>query len=252
LIENKNEDVEKKPCIKCGVLIVLDNRFCNTCGARQDGKIIEPAANRWMLLQQGALFYGIDIVACCLVKFADFFQNLSRFLFFDILMAITAIIFFADNWTENKKLLTWRNFSWQKLAAYGAIAIASQIVVHYSVTWLNIAIYNKDDVYYTYLNGNYAAVIFLISFTAVMPALFEELGYRGYLMQTLLKVTDQEQAIYISAFLFAIIHMSVISLFWLIPFALFLGITRMRENTLWYGIFIHFCFNLTACVFELR
>jgi len=83
-----------------------------------------------------------------------------------------------------------------------------------------------------------------------MPALFEELGYRGYLLQTLLKVADKEQAIYISAFLFAIIHMSFISLFWLIPFALFLGFVRTKENTLWYGVSIHFCFNLTACLFD--
>jgi len=84
-----------------------------------------------------------------------------------------------------------------------------------------------------------------------MPALFEELGYRGYMLQTLLKVAEPDQAIYISAFLFAIIHMSFISLFWLIPFALFLGFVRIKEGTLWYGILIHFCFNLTACMFEL-
>jgi membrane protease YdiL (CAAX protease family) len=246
------ENLETKPCTSCGTGILLDNKFCKHCGARQSGEAVIELDDNWRLLKSAALFYAIDITICCLVKFAGYFKSLSWFLFFDILMAIITVVFFADKWAENKKLLAWRSFSWQKLAAYAALAIAAQIVVHYSVTWLNIAIYSKDEEYYSYSSGNYLAFAFIVFFTAVMPAFFEELGYRGYLMQTLLKVTDSEQAIYISGFLFAILHMSFISLFWLIPFALFAGITRIRENTLWYGIFFHFFFNLSACVFELR
>ena len=66
-----------------------------------------------------------------------------------------------------------------------------------------------------------------------MPAIFEELGFRGFLLSNLLKITEVDQAVYVSAFLFAIIHLSFISLFWLIPFALFLGFTRIKEQTIW-------------------
>jgi membrane protease YdiL (CAAX protease family) len=244
-----SEISDKKPCIQCGTLIALNGRFCNNCGARQSGEI-SSSENKWGLLKQAGLFFAIDIIACVLAKFAGVFDTFSWALFFDLLMAVSAIVFFAINWAENKSLLIWRNFSWQKLAAYAAIAISAQCVVHYSVGWLNIVIYSRDEHYFQLLKGNLFAEFLVIFFTAVMPALFEELGYRGYLLQTLLKVADREQAVYISAFLFAIIHMSFISLFWLIPFALFLGFVRLKEETLWYGILIHFCFNLTACLFD--
>jgi membrane protease YdiL (CAAX protease family) len=245
------ETSDKKDCAKCGGAVALNSSYCNHCGARQYGANVNSSENNWRLLKQAALFFAIDIFICCLCKFADAFKTLSWFVLLDILMAISAVVFFAINWAENKTLLIWRNFSWQKVSAYATIAVAASFLVHYSVGWLNVVIYSKDESYYAFAKGNLFGEIFVIFFTAVMPALFEELGYRGYLLQTLLKVADPEQAVYISAFIFAIIHMSFISLFWLIPFALFLGFVRLKEGTLWYGILIHFCFNLTACMFEL-
>ena len=251
LLAGDIKTLEKSICNKCAGVVALNSSYCNHCGARQFGANVNSAENNWRLLKQAALFYAIDILICCFCKFVDAFETLSWFVLLDVLAAITTVIFFAINWTENKALMVWRNFSWQKVSAYAAIAVAASVLVHYSVGWLNVVIYSKDEHYFEYAKGNLLGVVFVIFFTAVMPALFEELGYRGYLLQALLKVAGPEQAVYISAFLFAIIHMSFISLFWLIPFALFLGFVRIKEGTLWYGILIHFCFNLTACMFEL-
>jgi membrane protease YdiL (CAAX protease family) len=90
----------------------------------------------------------------------------------------------------------------------------------------------------------------MILLVAILPALFEELAYRGIILHNLLKLADEKQAIHISAFLFAIIHMSFISMFWLVPFAIWLGNVRTKEKTLWFSVLIHVCFNLTACLFE--
>ncbi|MDB5013697.1 MAG: family intrarane metalloprotease, partial [Daejeonella sp.] len=93
--------------------------------------------------------------------------------------------------------------------------------------------------------------LLLFIYVAVLPAIFEELAYRAYLLQALKEVVDDKQAIFISAVLFAIIHISFISLFWLLPFALVLGYICVKENSIWYGVAIHFTFNLTACVLDL-
>jgi membrane protease YdiL (CAAX protease family) len=243
---------EQIACSTCNALIPIDARFCAVCGEKQ---LIEgatgPVENKWSLLKQAALFYSIDLTVCCLAKFVDYFKTFDWFVIIDVIMAVNAVVFFSLNWQGNKKLLIWRNFSLQKLAAYAGIAITASILVHYSVGWLNTTIFPKEEHFYFFYRSGIYTWLLVVFVDAVTPALFEELGYRGYLMQTLLKVADREQAIYISSFLFAIIHMSFISLFWLIPFALFLGYTRIKENTIWYGIFIHFCFNFTACLFEL-
>jgi membrane protease YdiL (CAAX protease family) len=241
---------DKKPCIKCGALILPQTRFCNNCGSAQAAQIAS-SANKWLLLQQAAIFYAIYIIVCSLGNFVDIFKSLGWSLVIEVIIAGTAVIFFAYNWAENKQVLRWPNFSIQKLSAYCGLAMLGSFLVHYSVGWLNITIFSKEEHYYSFFAGSYGAIFLVIFLTAVLHALFEELGFRGYLLQVLLKVADNEQAIYVSSFLFAIIHLSFVSLFWLIPFALFVGRMRIRENTIWYGIFFHFCFNLTACLFEL-
>jgi len=242
---------EKKACIECGTLIGLNCKFCGSCGKKQSIEDEKSFESKWTLIKQTGLFYVILISLCAASNFIPYFQTFGWLLFVEIALAIITVAFFAYNWADNKTVLVWRNFSFQKLCAYGAIAVISSVFVHYTVGWLNFTIYNKQEVYYTFLRGNIFGEFILIFFIAVMPALFEELGFRGYMLQTLLKVGDAEQSLYISAFLFAILHMSFISLFWLIPFAILQGLVRLKENTLWYGVMMHFFFNLTACLFML-
>ena len=85
---------------------------------------------------------------------------------------------------------------------------------------------------------------------ALLPALFEELAYRGYLMEKLLCVFERKESMYISSLLFFLVHFSMTSFFWMLPFAILLAWIRLRENTLWSGVVIHFFFNLTSCFME--
>jgi membrane protease YdiL (CAAX protease family) len=251
LEESVSSVFDKKACVQCEILINTSSRFCPACGAKQIITNELSLESRWLLLKQAALFYGIYILSCSVSKFVSFFNTLFWDLVFEAVLWITAVTFFADRWTENKRLFVWRNFSWQKLAAYLAIAMTGSVVVHYTVGWLNIALFSKEAHYFIFARGNVFYEMVVVLFTAVTPALFEEIAFRGYLLNILLKVVDASQAIYISAFLFAIIHLSFISLFWLIPFAIFIGYVRLKEDTLWYGICFHFAFNLAACLFEL-
>jgi membrane protease YdiL (CAAX protease family) len=86
---------------------------------------------------------------------------------------------------------------------------------------------------------------------AVQPAIIEELGYRGLIMSQLSKIVDSKQVIFISAFVFALIHLSIFSMLWIVPFAIMLGYIKEKEQTIWYGVLIHFTFNATACLTEV-
>lgn len=240
-----------KQCIKCEALIEMNCKFCSACGTKQYAAETVDTHGSWELAKQAAVFYAIYIIICALSNFVDYFHTFSWMLVIEAVMAVTSVAFFAFNWVENKHLLRWESFGWQKLAAYAAIAMTGAVLVHYSVGWLNVTIFSKREEHYFLLRGSFYFDFILVFFTAITPALFEELAFRGYLLQVMRKIGDTEQAVYISAFLFAIIHLSFLSLFWLIPFALFIGYMRIRENTLWYGIFFHFFFNLTACLFQL-
>jgi membrane protease YdiL (CAAX protease family) len=86
---------------------------------------------------------------------------------------------------------------------------------------------------------------------AMLPAFFEELAFRGVLFNYCNTFLDERLVVAVTAFLFAIMHLSLISMVWLIPFGFFIGYLRQRYQTLWYGIVFHFVFNLTACAVDL-
>jgi membrane protease YdiL (CAAX protease family) len=86
---------------------------------------------------------------------------------------------------------------------------------------------------------------------ALLPAVFEEIAFRGVMYNYCNNFLDEQLAVVITAFLFAIMHLSLISLIWLIPFGIFIGMLRHKYNTIWYGIIFHFTFNLTACIIDL-
>jgi uncharacterized protein len=133
---------------------------------------------------------------------------------------------------------------------YAATAVVAAVVVNYTVRWFNKSIFGTESYYYYAFSHLKYAKLITILVVALQPALFEELAFRGVLQEGLTKVVDAKQAIFISAFLFALVHMSFISFVWLLPFAIWLGYVRHKEDTLWYGFVIHLCFNTTACFFE--
>lgn|GEM_PF-323880 len=248
-----NDDLSgRKNCLQCKETISAESKFCKHCGGVQTELDAVSYGAKWAIIKQTALFYAIEIIICCVASNVTFFKTLNWSIFFDFLFAIIGVIFFCDKWQANRHTLKWPNFSFLKVCLYAVLAITASVGVSYCTKWLNHTLFSQEMYYYgVYASSSYGKLL-MIFFVAVMPALFEELAFRGYLLQNLTYLADSKQAVFISAFLFAIIHMSFLSLFWLIPFALFIGFLRIKEQTIWYGVVIHFFFNLTACMLELN
>jgi membrane protease YdiL (CAAX protease family) len=242
---------KQKTCFSCDRAIAVESRFCKYCGSVQNTEETEQDGQKWNNLKQVALFFIFEVVICACGSFINYFKKLNWSIGFDVTLAIVAVTFFCDKWSKNKYLLRWRSFSVKKLIFYCAFAITCSLIVHDTVTWLNRSLFSEEFSYYAFYQGYSYAKELTIFFVAIMPALFEELGYRGFLLEKLLQIVDKKQAIFICGFIFAIMHMSFISLFWLLPFGLLLAYVRIKEDTLWYSIFMHFSFNITACIIEI-
>lgn len=243
---------ELKICSNCQHEIALSSNFCRICGQAQHVEELELSSGKRKNLKQIALFFAIELIFCAAALIIKH-HTVNIALFFDVTMAISTIIFFSyqSNWQENKFLLNWPNFSFPKLLGLIILTIIASGIVQFLVGHLNSFVFNKRyTFYFTYATHQYGNYIMILS-VAIFPALFEELAYRGFLMQKLLKVVDQKEAIYITSILFFFIHFSMISFFWMLPFAFLLAYTRIRTNTLWYGVVMHFFFNLTACAVEI-
>ncbi|MEJ7737809.1 MAG: type II CAAX endopeptidase family protein [Chitinophagaceae bacterium] len=240
-----------KICTNCIQLIPESSPFCTFCGQRQDnGEDLREEERRARWLRLLTIFYMADLVVCTVANFNNQFTGLYWLLITESVLAVLTLVFMLIVWKEVKPLFQWKSFSLPKVLVYMIAAILFGIAVNVLVKWLNRSIFDQEVYYYRSFRHLPYPKFSMVMLIAILPAIFEELAYRGIILQGLFKLVLERQAILIAAFLFAIIHMSLISFFWLLPFAIWLGNVRLKENTIWYGVLIHFFFNLTACIFE--
>lgn len=242
-------EAESLQCFSCHSDLPPSSNFCRVCGIAQNQEQIIIHSKRWPALKEIAVFLSIELTCCIAVRLIP--ESIGSTIIFDTLMALTAITFFIGNWEENKHLLKWPDFSLKKLLFYIILSFITSITLNILIEYINKIIFHQSQfdgsIYNTHPYGKYMMIVSL----AIFPALFEELAYRGYLMQRLLNVVAKKEAIYISSFLFFLMHFSIISFFWLIPFAMILTYIRLKEKTIWYGVFIHLIFNLTYCLIDI-
>ena len=237
-------------CIHCHQPITEEARYCNYCGAFQAVPDIEDAVKKQEKFISLTIFFGVHLAVCLISNFTKYIRGIVPLLVVDGVLSIFTLVYVILFWEDLKRLLRWPHFSFAKMAAYASTAIGGAILVNYAVKWLNRTIFDTESYYYFAFSHLKYAKLATILVVGLQPAIFEELAFRGVMQEGLNKITDKKQAVFISAFLFTLLHMSFISFFWLMPFALWLGYVRMKEETLWYGIIIHFCFNTTACFLE--
>jgi membrane protease YdiL (CAAX protease family) len=237
-------------CTHCQLLIADEARYCHHCGGIQSTHDIDDALQKQQKLVSVAIFFGVHLVICLISNFTAYPRGLVPLLVIDGVLSLFTLLYVVLLWPELKELFRWRGFSLVKSAGYITAAVLGAVLVNFAVKWLNKTIFDAESYYYYAFSHLKYAKLITILVVALQPAIFEELAFRGVLQEGLNKITDKKQAIFISAFLFTILHMSFISFFWLLPFALCLGYVRMKEETIWYGVLIHFCFNTTACFLE--
>jgi uncharacterized protein len=238
-------------CIRCLGELSAESRFCKHCGSSQLNGEPDITDAKWSRLQQAGLFYAIELAICLLYGFGTSFQNLLALSLFHAVSAINAILFFLYAGNAYRRVLSPANLRFRKAMLYAGAAAAGSIVVSYSCNRLNVYLFSGDMSYYSFFAGYPGGKWLMVFYIAVLPAAFEELAYRGYLLQALTRIVDEKQAILLSSFLFSIIHLSFLSLYWLLPFSFALGYLAVKERTIWYGVIIHFVFNLVSCLYEL-
>jgi hypothetical protein len=106
----------------------------------------------------------------------------------------------------------------------------------------------RDRVMKVFLNmKSVSALLVNIVVMALLPAVAEELFFRGALQKALLRLSDQPWlAILISSLIFALLHLTVFKVLPIFFLGLLLGTIYHFTRNLWYTIFIHFLNNAMA------
>ena len=238
-------------CDECDETVHEEQRYCHNCGNYLGAEAVTINIFNNSDLRRVFIFYFIYLFICLLIKHSSWFNTYDELFWVELILAVITLRFTWLNWSQVKPILRFNNFNWQVLLGVTLIAVVGSLLVTISVRELNVTFFHTEFSYYeAYKLYNYRTLVMIYSI-ALMPALFEELAFRGIMFNYCSNFLDERLVVALTAFLFSIMHLNLMSLVWLIPFAFFMGNLRRKYNTIWYGIVFHFVFNLTACLFDL-
>ena len=182
----------------------------------------------------------------------EFQTNTATALISDCVFALITLAFVVQNFSEIRPLLSFRNVHVPVLLLLLLAEALLATGVQLFAGFLHRTLFNTPELRYYYLYQDSAAPLFFTFLSiAMFPAIFEELGFRGVLFNHLSKITSRNSVIIVTGACFAILHLSLISLIWLLPIGLAFGWLRSKYNTLWYGIIGHFAYNSFIVILEI-
>jgi membrane protease YdiL (CAAX protease family) len=237
-------------CTYCGSEEPQSFKFCTHCGKRNAAiNQLEAKKDGWFRKNLHALLVYF-ILSVILLLFAAFTEEtFETVVIWSLGFAFVDLIFAAFQ-PQVYKLFNVLKLRLLPLVAIIAFCIASGFIVSFSMEWLNGVLW--DEVIFhlpIYMHLDHP-LTYAIIFTAAFPAIFEEIAFRGFVYDNFKAIGGVKSAIWGSSFLFALVHFSLLSLVWILPFGLLLGYFRTKYSSLLYGMIGHFVHNTTVVLIE--
>ncbi len=237
-------------CPNCGSKQVLDFKFCNRCGSRNPSKARnERRREEKFLINMKFLAAYVTFSIIFLIAYGITEDSLQTLVIWTILFAILDLVF-AFLQPKVWKLFIPKQVEIKPLILTLVLGVFSGLIISFLMGNLNLILFEESYSDLTAFLDSKFPLLFGILIIAIFPAIFEELAFRGFIFNNLKSLSGKKSAIWGSSFLFALVHFSLLSLFWLIPFGLILSYLRNKYSTLLYGILGHFTHNATTVLIE--
>ena len=226
--------------------------YCSSCGKRQDAAFSVVYNEEFISKKLYSIlaFYVLQLIICLISGIGTYFDTYPNHTILDISFVVITLVFFGLNFKAILPLLKFKRVKLKLLLAFILIAILSSVAISYVVDLLNRFLFNQEYTY-TYAFSNVDNKLFwMIISIGLMPAIAEELAFRGVFYNQLKTFLKPAQLVWVTSILFTTIHLSALSALWILPLALILAQLRRKYLTLWYGMAIHFAFNTTAVIID--
>lgn len=223
--------------------------YCGKCGS----KIEKPGDHSDYLkrIKKIAVFFFVLLGYIAVLSFTSFGSHYTETLILDLLFAAIILVFYLFNRKETNRLLRFDNPRWHVVLMIVLLAPMLALLVSFIADFLNESIFDtSQNAYYQHFLSSPAPLTLSIISIGLFPAIFEEIAFRGIIFNDLLKLTRLKSVIVISAILFTILHLSLISILWIFPMGLAFGYFRAKYRTMWYGIIGHFVYNSSIVLIE--
>ena len=238
-------------CDACHHQVKSHHRFCSNCGEYLGSDSTRISLFNNSNLQSAFSFFIVYLFVCLAVQFTNWFDSYNMLFWVEIFLATFTLFHVFRNYKAIKPLLKFHNLSLLRLTGCILLATIASVIINIIVIKLNFSFFRTDTSYYTRFSIYAMPAAVMIYSIALNPAIFEELAFRGVLYHYLDTFLSERLVVIVTGFAFAMMHLSFISLFWLVPFGIFVGAMRKRFGTIWYGVIFHFTFNLIAVLFDL-
>jgi len=241
-------------CSACHQVIAKSDRYCPKCGGYQNF-LFEQAQQekkdeRWKILKGVIIFYSIYLASVIPLYWMD--ENF----FAETYMAVLILDVFIILWYRRNCRIpilpqlqinpnVWRESVW------GILLLVPLLALNLGYHRFFIHLFDLQSTKMTdpFIEKGYGIGIVVFA-SCIMPAVWEEIAFRGLLQSHLLQAFPRRETIIMTAALFAIIHASLISWPYLFLFGILLGVLRLRSRSLWPVILVHFLHNLAVTIRE--
>ncbi len=243
------ESLPTHTCNHCHSSLTIEAKFCGTCGVpvkRVKNEGIQKSV--LYIIAFYVAFLILAIINNVVYALDDSFT--SEVIIEVAFIALTLGFCFVD-WKAILKLYAIPRIDIKGVLMTLLIPLGSAFLVYYGIDWINKALgeYTDSNMFAEYVNYK-NSLFWAILFIAILPPIFEELAFRGFLFNQLRKVSSVQVTIIGTSFIFALVHFSLISFIWIFPFGMFLGYLRQRYQTLWLGMIVHFIHNFLVLMLD--
>lgn len=241
-------------CSNCWKPISKDAKYCPHCGSYQNYRhrqeISKETQEEWKILRSTIIFYTIYL-ATILPLFWIEDMNVAVG---TIIISGVDVLLILSYWSISRiPILSMFGIN-RDTIKYGLAAIvvlSGLLVVNFSyhaaiIKFLGLQVFSVTDTF-TKAGFGFRAMVFEM---CLMPAVWEEIAFRGLIQTNLSKKFGKWEAILITSAMFAIIHITAISWPYLFLLGLTLGLLRWYSQSLWPVILMHFLHNLVVLYCE--
>ncbi|MBS3733694.1 MAG: CPBP family intramembrane metalloprotease [Phycisphaerae bacterium] len=245
-------------CRYCGAPLVPGFYFCLACGTPYKpianvlppSRPIKPTAG--MLIERKAphvwalfwTYFGVVLASSIIATVLLDEYPLAQLVFLDATMLVTTCVWGALHWRALAvQLKRIGLFRWEMLA--GLVGLAGLLAINYGYHgWLR-ELFDAESIVDRFRASGVSRAVLIASF-CVLPAVVEEISFRGLLQHWLHTAVRPITALLLSSALFAALHFSIISGWYLFAVGMLLGVLRWRTGSLYPCMLVHFLHNLVV------
>lgn len=205
---------------------------------------------------KSSILYSISYYIICLgligtFQLTNLFPNTYHyFIGLSLILSLITGVYAIPFWNNLQGLLRYRTIKWKPLVLMAVLTISLGSLVHSVPEWINQLRFHESYQTSLLFWDSAAPQLYALIFLCIQPALIEELAFRGFIYSNLNTRFSTVSTIFLTALLFAALHLSIWLLYWLVPLGLLFAYFRHRYQSLWYGVTGHFCYNFTIIFWE--